>query len=257
MRIRSCALVIPLLFAVIPVAVHGAPAAGVLYELDTPSQRLWGCHGPCACPEIASPVQGTFKLTELKPDPLFNNYAITDVQWVVNGLPGRWTGTGLYRVGGEVAVMNELVLDLEYDGQAHHYESGRVQGGGGFPRIDIAAAADTVGCFHDVFDIHAAPASASVDQSLSARLRASPNPFASSVGFEFTLRAPATVTAVVVDVTGRRVRELADHIPYGAGAQSMRWDGRDGDGVAVRPGIYRLRMDAGTEQASRTVARIR
>lgn len=257
MRLRSYAFIILLLLAAFPRAASGTTTAGVLYELHSPSQRLWGCHGPCACPEIAAPASGTFRLVEMAPDPLFNNYALADINWKVEGVPGRWTGKGLYRVGGEFAVMHELVLDLDVGGVAHHYESGRVPGGGGFPRIDISAAAETVGCFHDVFEIHAAPASASVGEDvLTGRLQASPNPFESSVGFQFTLRFPATVSAVVVDIAGRRVRTLIDHVPFTAGTQSVAWDGRDGAGAPVRPGIYSLRMNAGNEEAWRTIARV-
>jgi hypothetical protein len=257
MRLRRRALIILLLFAALPGAAWGATTAGVLYELHSPSQRLWGCHAPCACPEIAAPTSGTFRLVEVARGPLFNSYALADINWMVAGVPGRWTGSGLYRVGGEFAVTHELVLDVEAGGVAYHYESGRIPGGGDFPRIDISAAAETVGCFHDVLEIHTAPASESVDEDVVlGRLQASPNPFESRVGFQFALRSPATISAVVVDLAGRRVRTLIDHVPFAAGAQSVAWDGRDGDGAPVRPGIYRLRMNAGKDEAWRTIARV-
>jgi hypothetical protein len=49
------------------------------------------------------------------------------------------------------------------------------------------------------------------------------------------------------DITGRRVRSLVDH-RFAPGYYTVAWDGRDGDGHAVRSGIYFLRLRTGGER---------
>jgi flagellar hook assembly protein FlgD len=57
------------------------------------------------------------------------------------------------------------------------------------------------------------------------------------------------VRLTVHDVTGRRVRRLLDE-QRSAGAQSLRWDGRDDDGRALGSGLYLARLRAAGTTAS-------
>jgi hypothetical protein len=55
------------------------------------------------------------------------------------------------------------------------------------------------------------------------------------------LPAPTPVRVELFDLSGRRVRTLADHaLP--AGATVLTWDGREAGGAAVRPGVYFARL---------------
>jgi hypothetical protein len=74
--------------------------------------------------------------------------------------------------------------------------------------------------------------------------RVSPNPFRSSTRIELALDSPGPVRAEVYDVAGRLVRRLLDEtVP--AGTRYLSWDGRDGGGRTVAPGVYWLRLRSG------------
>ena len=79
-----------------------------------------------------------------------------------------------------------------------------------------------------------------------------PNP--SSVGSRVDLALPQAmrVRAALFDLTGRRVRDLADS-RLEAGAHSIAWDGRDARGLSVRAGLYFYRVVVGGEVLSRKV----
>jgi hypothetical protein len=68
------------------------------------------------------PLQGTFDLLPLDSNPLFTRYQITNIAFRTIGTTGRTyeaKGGGLYRVGGEVALVQDLSLTLEInDGSA-------------------------------------------------------------------------------------------------------------------------------------------
>ncbi|MGE0479410.1 MAG: hypothetical protein AB7Q17_02950 [Phycisphaerae bacterium] len=131
------------------------------YRLSANSSFLRGCFDPCACPiSEYAPVLGTFRLERAPSDPLFDHYRVTDVNWIVPGLDARVTGSGTYRIGGEVAIQHQLVLDLQIGNEDPlHFDSGLVVGTAAFPRIAIAIAVNGFYCFDHVFEIEAAPVS--------------------------------------------------------------------------------------------------
>jgi subtilisin family serine protease len=69
----------------------------------------------------------------------------------------------------------------------------------------------------------------------AARLAAWPNPFRSTT----TLTGPAGARVVILDAAGRVVRRAALDGTMGA----LRWDGLDGRGFPVHPGLYVVRRD--------------
>ncbi|MFO7675740.1 MAG: FlgD immunoglobulin-like domain containing protein [bacterium] len=73
-------------------------------------------------------------------------------------------------------------------------------------------------------------------------LRASPSPSRGRTTLAFELPAPAPVTLVVFDVSGREIRTIAAG-PLAAGRHLATWDGRDEDGVAVPNGSYLCRLE--------------
>lgn len=79
-----------------------------------------------------------------------------------------------------------------------------------------------------------------------------PNPFSRATTVRFALPRPVTLRLDVFDLLGRRVRTLADG-EYPAGEHGIPWDGTDGDGRAVLPGVYLCRMVAGPYRAQRTM----
>jgi len=79
------------------------------------------------------------------------------------------------------------------------------------------------------------------------RLTASPNPFRGNVDLEFDLERPEHVSVVIVDLAGRKVRELVTG-EFPAGTHRITWEGRDERLQAVRTGLYFARLYTGDGQ---------
>lgn len=140
----------------------GAQAAETLYELSPGTTFQEGCVGPCLCP-IALPeeVTGAFLLVPAGSDPLFTNYQLNEISWTVLDPNGKVvheiTGQGTYKLGGEVALMQQLVLDINIDGGSpQHLDSGPIPGGSEFPLIAVSVSRGTP-CFNIWMNINAAP----------------------------------------------------------------------------------------------------
>jgi hypothetical protein len=107
-------------------------------------------------------LQGFFILLEDKglPASPFRDFEVNDVQWSVE-LGGRTvaiTGSGHYRLGGEVALTQQLMLDLQVDGgPVEHFDSGVVAGGSGFPLIDVQVSVSGAVCFNTMIHVVAQP----------------------------------------------------------------------------------------------------
>ena len=71
-----------------------------------------------------------------------------------------------------------------------------------------------------------------------------PNPFNPSTSINYELPADSHVMLSVYDLSGRLVRVLEDS-QMAAGEHSVRWDGRDGQGLAQASGMYFVRLNAG------------
>ena len=84
----------------------------------------------------------------------------------------------------------------------------------------------------------------------------SPNPSFGPVTLTFTLVEAADVRLDVFDISGRIVDSQSSR-PFGAGRNTIRWDGRDGARGRLAPGLYVLRLDAAGLQATRRVLLIR
>ncbi|HLF07220.1 MAG TPA: FlgD immunoglobulin-like domain containing protein, partial [Thermoplasmata archaeon] len=73
---------------------------------------------------------------------------------------------------------------------------------------------------------------------------------------EFGLEQPGAVSLVVFDVSGRRIRTLAQET-LAAGTYARGWDGRDDQGNGVAAGIYLVKLETGEKVLTEKVARIR
>jgi hypothetical protein len=73
-----------------------------------------------------------------------------------------------------------------------------------------------------------------------ARLNAFPNPFRGSTTIRLGSPRAGNGSLAIVDAAGRTVRALS----FAAGAASVTWDGRDGAGRRVSPGVYFARVGA-------------
>jgi len=71
---------------------------------------------------------------------------------------------------------------------------------------------------------------------------AGPNPFSREVSFRYTATRQQRVRVTVLDVTGSRVRTLADRELTGTGV--LTWDGRTGTGARAPAGVYFVHVEA-------------
>ncbi|MDO8630777.1 MAG: Kazal-type serine protease inhibitor family protein, partial [Phycisphaerales bacterium] len=116
------------------------------YHLSPGSTYEFGCFGICDC-YIGDlrPMTGDFTLVRLDENPLFREFAVVDVRWLAlapsNTETATLTGVGFYRIGGEFAVQQQMLLDLLVmrggTSELTHFDSGLVVGGGAFPHIDV------------------------------------------------------------------------------------------------------------------------
>jgi len=74
--------------------------------------------------------------------------------------------------------------------------------------------------------------------------RPMPNPAAQVTRFTLSLPNDSDVSGEVFDVTGRRVRTLADG-HFGPGRRDVAWDLRDSQGNRVEAGVFLVRAQAG------------
>jgi hypothetical protein len=100
--------------------------------------------------------------------------------------------------------------------------------------------------------------SVSVDPAVTPpalALRAAPNPARASQVLQFDLPTAAQGRVVIHDVHGRLVRVLAAGV-LAAGPQRLEWDGRTAAGARVAPGIYFVRITAGTDRSTLKIVRV-
>lgn len=149
------------------VLVVGLTASGArcdlgFYVLAPDSAWVEGCiEGPCLCPVSQGPLSGRFNLVELptlQPGPA-RHFEISAIRWWIGTGPDarEVTGRGFYTTSAPVLDDQQLVLELEIDGDpVGTIDSGVVPGGLAFPRIDIQAL--TAGsCFQSGVILRAAP----------------------------------------------------------------------------------------------------
>lgn len=236
-----------------------------LYVLKAGSTFDTGCFGPCLCPVLQQPMQGTFRLQKTSVDPLFTRYDLLDVRWALPNDPRNVTivGSGTYRVGGEVAVQHQMVLDLSVAGGAkQHFDSGLISGGGTFPDIDIKLSIHgQQACVDTVLHVIATPVTATSSEESNASLvpgirAVTPTPFRDRVGFVLSLPRADRVRVAVYDTRGRIVRELADG-DWGAGEHPIVWDGRASGGGDCGAGLYLVRATIGREHFVARAVRVR
>lgn len=101
--------------------------------------------------------------------------------------------------------------------------------------------------------LDAAPATAPSGLALAPAGR---NPSRDGATLRLTLPRAGRAALAIHDVSGRLVREL-DPGTLPAGVHELAWDGRDGAGVPVAPGVYLARLAAGAAFATTRVVVLR
>ena len=245
-------------------AATPAHAGTTLYSLVTPPSALEvGCFDGCECPTQLFTTYGSFQLTLTGSDPLFTNYDISDYIVSFNNGPGAVSivGSGHYRVGGEVAQLQQMTLDLSVWGRPpQHFDSGLQPVSVPFPQIDIACALHGFACQDSVVNVHASPAEvagvAPSGATVVALTAVKPNPFRDGAAITLTLPHAGAIDLVIVDLAGRRVRGLAHALTVGAGVRGFSWDGRRDDGRIAPAGIYWVMLSCADGRDQRRVVKL-
>lgn len=73
----------------------------------------------------------------------------------------------------------------------------------------------------------------------------SPNPFTNMTSVSFSVEGTDPVSVSVYSITGRLVRSLVEGQCLSPGGHAVQWDGRDGSGSPVVPGVYLCRLSSG------------
>ncbi len=218
----------------------------VLYSLEPASTFQWGCYGPCECAIQSQPIAGTFQLRFVRFDGLYDEYDISDVQWYLPDATAKTAirGSGMYRVGGEFAILHQMNLDLTFGEQpAQHFDSGLIPGGGEFPAIKIQVSVHgMLACVDTVIQMSAAPAKSSgvdgEENVQETRLdRVAPNPFTDRAEIHLSLTRASRAEVHIFDIQGRAVRRLVQGA-LTAGPHTLVWDGRDDGGSESATGLY-------------------
>lgn len=236
-----------------------------LYKLTDTSRFQTGCFTVCDCAIVSRSLQGTFGLQLVAPGPLFDEYRVSDIRWFLpESTPNAsLSGSGLYRVGGEVAVQHQMVLDLSIDGgPVQRFDSGLVATTHGFPAIEIRIPlhGDSA-CFDTVLVIHAEPAtttdveSAAIGSEVGLRA-SSANPFRERADLVANLGRAGPITIEVMDVHGRILRRWS-RAAMGPGEHPITWDGRTASGEEAPTGLYLLRVHQGGRSAVARLVRVR
>jgi len=227
-----------------------------------PSDFEWGCFGPCECPVLVrGPMVGGFSLRLSNVGPIYSDYDVLGVQWKVQDGSNiiTITGSGTYRRGGEAANMDQLVLDLSFNGEpAQHFDSGLVPTTVEFPAIQKRISLHQEFCHDTVLTVAAKPGgSASVDPNgTAASLTLAPNPFDSGTTFAFTLARDAVVDLAVFHVSGRRVRSIVASEAMRSGPYARAWNGHFDDGRVAPAGLYLVRLRTPASVVTRALSKL-
>ncbi len=265
MRILGAAsIVATALLALSASAAEGQtdPSKPMQYKLESPSAFETGCFNLCDCPIVTHPLKGTFTLEHTGFDPLFDNYRVADVRWVVTDATTYFTitGSGTYRIGGEFALQHQLSLDLSLDGGAPlHFDSGLIVGGSQFPNIVIDVRRNGGACLDTVIHVDATdPVMTAVTESMRSRapsLVMAPNPFGPETDLRLTLPLSGAVETVIYDVHGRAVRHLkSGWLP--AGLNVLHWDGFRDQGSPCAAGVYFVTTRVGVARLTNRIVKV-
>jgi hypothetical protein len=114
------------------------------YTLVTGSELIDDCP-ICGRPTILAPMTGTFELHLLDQNPLFTRFELLNISFHAGTNSGpeyKVTGSGIYQVGGEVALVQNLFLDVWINNGFANTEAlcsnTNIGVNGGWPKIQVS-----------------------------------------------------------------------------------------------------------------------
>jgi len=104
-------------FGLLPAGIGATPGPVWSYSLLEGSHLVDDCP-PCGRPTIAQPMRGTFELRLVEENPISTRYEVERVAFTAGAIAGRTytvTGRGTYIIGGEVALVQTMFLEVYID----------------------------------------------------------------------------------------------------------------------------------------------
>ena len=185
---------------------------------------------------------------------LFFQNQVAALLWLEAGMD--LTGTAANGVAPADGVYGNLDLDPLFVNPGagdYHLQSGSPAIDAGDPTLphDPDGTIADIGPFAYPQVVAAPPA-----RRATITLLAAPNPVSTGTDVHFGLPALAHVQVEVLDSSGRLLRRL-DGGSREAGTHVLRWDGSDGAGRTLSPGVYYVRVRAGELMRTLRVSLIR
>ena len=141
-----------------PYVASPANGAVLAYTLVEGSYLVDDCP-ICGRPTILLPMRGTFDLVLLEQNPLFTCYEVRDISFTAGYSGLRYTvkGGGFYKIGGEVAIQQEMTLQVSIDNgftnKLCYFTNGFQALDRPWPMININLA-QTNGTFTQVYELN-------------------------------------------------------------------------------------------------------
>jgi hypothetical protein len=82
-----------------------------------------------------------------------------------------------------------------------------------------------------------------------------PNPFREGTKLRFRMVRPGYAVVAIADASGRLVRDLGGRA-FPVGDAEVDWDGRDGSGRRIAPGVYFARIQTSATSSSRGIVKV-
>ncbi len=84
-----------------------------------------------------------------------------------------------------------------------------------------------------------------------------PNPFNPITNISYILSEDSDISLIIVDISGRSVKQLVYETKYSKGNYSVNWDGTNDNGIKLSSGIYFVVMKANAMTTSQKIVLLR
>lgn len=189
---------------------------------------------PLVAPDATQPITGLPTI----------NWQFSTLWWV-DGVSLRDSAVAIYRMGGSGYTFADSVAGCWYDNGTSKVLSF-------FFDLSLASnfglvrttTESVVSFFESLADT-----TSSIDVFPATAFKVFPNPANGAFQFTFDLNAPATASAALFDLQGRKVADIFRDQPLPAGPNAFRWNAAD----QVSAGTYLLRVESDGRVMSRPV----
>ena len=156
-------------------------------------------------------------------------------------------------VAGELVDSNNSVVDVINSTQSNPFtltapENGEYTVNAGYRRPSREWGTTTINLNTSTLNI---PTPSNIGNTFEL-LPNHPNPFNNETIIKFSVPKSGRVEVAIYNIHGKHIRLLSNDY-YGAGIHSLRWNGRDDDGLPVASGMYLCQIKSGDQRDVRSM----